>query len=227
MLSSDPSNRPMTTFLLIRHGENDYVKTGRMAGRAPGIHLNDKGRGEAAALAESLKGVPLAAIYASPLERAVETAEAIALATGLKVELAPGLMETDVGEWHGAELKKLRKLPEWKIVQGAPSRFRFPGGESFVEQQTRLVTEVERILARHKPEDIVALVFHADPIRTVLAYYLGMPLDTFQRLACATGSVSILMLSPGGAMLYKMNMLHPFTLPKPPTGRKPRKKGRA
>ena len=213
----------MPTFLLIRHGENDYVKTGRLAGRTPGVHLNEKGQQEAAKLAESLKGTPLAAVYSSPLERAVETAEPIALATGLEVQLLPGLMDTDIGEWQGAELKKVGKLPEWKIVQRSPSRFRFPGGESFVEQQTRLVTELERLVTLHKPEDVVAVVFHADPIRMVLAHYLGMPLDYFQRIACSTGSVSILMLSPSGAMLYQMNMQPPFTLPKPPKGRRGRK----
>lgn len=210
----------MPTFLLIRHGENDYVKTGRMAGRTPGVHLNEKGREEAARLAESLRGAPLAAIYSSPLERAAETAEPIALATGLKVELLPGLMDTDIGDWQGAELKKVGKLPEWKTVQRSPSRFRFPGGESFVEQQTRLVTEVERLVQHHKPEDVVALVFHADPIRMLVAHYLGMPLDNFQRLNCGTGSVSILGLSESAAMLYRMNILPPFSLPKPPTRRR-------
>jgi probable phosphoglycerate mutase len=85
------------------------------------------------------------------------------------------------------------------------------------------VTELERLVTLHKPEDVVAVVFHADPIRMVLAHYLGMPLDYFQRIACSTGSVSILMLSPSGAMLYKMNMQPPFTLPKPPKGRRGRK----
>lgn len=214
----------MPILLLIRHGENDYVKTGRLAGRTPGVRLNQKGREEAAKLAEALKGVPLAAIYSSPLERAVETAEPIALATGLEVGLLPGLMDTDIGEWQGAELKKVGKLPEWKIVQRSPSRFRFPGGESFVEQQARLLTEVERLVQRHGPEDLVALVFHADPIRMLLAHYLGMPLDHFQRLTCATGSVSVLMMSLSGAKLISMNVLPPFTLPQPPKKRGPRKK---
>jgi len=206
----------MPTFLLIRHGENDYVKTGRMAGRARGVHLNEKGQKQAAELAEALRSVPLAAIYSSPLERSVETAEPIGRARGLEVQLVPGLIETDIGEWQGAELKKLTRLPAWRIVQRAPSRFRFPGGEAFIEQQTRLVSEIERLVAQHGPQDIVAVIFHADPIKLVLAHYLGMPLDYFQRLACGTGSVSVLMLTESAAMVQRINVVPPFSFPEPP-----------
>ncbi len=208
----------MPTFLLIRHGENDYVKTGRLAGRTPGVHLNARGQQQAAELGEALKDAPLAAIYSSPLERAVETAQPIARARGLEIQLLPSLMDTDIGDWQGAELKKLYKLPEWKTVQQAPSRFRFPGGESFAEQQVRLVNEIERLNKRHAAHEAVALVFHADPIKMVLAYYLGMPLDHFQRLACSTGSVTVLHLSEQGANLIKHNLTPPFKLeiPQPP-----------
>lgn len=209
----------MPILLLIRHGENDYVKTRRLAGRTPDIHLNEKGQKQATELAEALKNVPLAAVYCSPLERCVETAEPIAGVRGLKVQPSQGLLETNIGYWQGAELKKVSKLPEWKIVQSAPSRFRFPGGDSFAEQQARLVAEVEHIAHQHRPQEILALVFHADPIKMVLAYFLGMPLDYFQRLACDTGSVSVLMLSDAGATLHRMNMRPPFSLPEPPKKR--------
>jgi probable phosphomutase (TIGR03848 family) len=212
----------MPTLLLIRHGENDFVRTGKLPGRMPGIHLNEKGRAQAAQLAEALRNVPLAAVYSSPLERCAETAELIGEARNLGVQLLPSLMDTDIGKWQGRELKRLRRLPEWKLVQGAPSRFRFPGGDSFVEQQSRLVAEVERLVSLHKPEDLIALVFHADPIKLVLAYFLGMPLDYFQRLACSTGSVSILAVDDQGAMLHQMNMLPPFSLPA-----RPKRRGRA
>jgi len=213
----------MPTFLLIRHGENDFVKTGKMAGRTPGVHLNEKGQKQAAELGKALKTVPLAAVYSSPLERAVETAEPIASSRGMVVQLLPGLIDTDIGDWQGLEIKKIGKLPAWKIVQRAPSRFRFPGGDSFVEQQSRLVAEMERLVARHKPQDLLALVFHADPIKLVVAYYLGMPLDYFQRLACSPGSVSILTLNEGSAMVHRLNILPPFSLPQPPK-RAPRRK---
>ncbi len=214
----------MPLFLLIRHGENDYVKTGRLAGRTPGVHLNEHGKKQAADLGEALKDVPLASIYSSPLERAMETATPIAQARSLEIRQAPNLMDTDIGEWQGAELKKLSKLPEWKTVQQAPSRFRFPGGESFAEQQVRLVNEIEGIAKLHQPEDIVALVFHADPIKLVVDYYLGMPLDHFQRLSCSTGSVTILQLGRQGANLVKQNLTPPFKLdvPQPPAKKEKR-----
>jgi probable phosphoglycerate mutase len=210
----------MPIFLLIRHGENEYVKTGRMAARLPGVHLNDRGREQAAALAACLKEAPLAAIYSSPLERAMETAAPIASERGLPIKQIPGLMDTDVGDWAGQELKKISKLPEWKTVQNQPSRFRFPGGESFLELQTRLIGEFEALASAHKREDLVAVVFHADPIKLVTAYYLGMPLDHFQRLACDTGSVTILGLGEHGVMLIKQNLTPPFTLPSPPKKKK-------
>lgn len=206
----------MPIFLLIRHGENDYVKAGKLPGRVAGIHLNERGREQATALGEALKDAPLAAIYSSPLERAVETATPIAAERGLEIQLIPDLMDTDVGEWQAEELKKLRKLPEWKIVQQAPSRFIFPGGESFLACQARMVAVFESLAKKHADDEIVAVVFHADPVKLVLAYFLGMPLDTFQRLACDTASVSILHLGKNGAQVSGMNLKPPFQLPKPP-----------
>ncbi len=211
----------MPILLLIRHGENEYTRTGRMAGRLPDVHLNKKGQEQARELAETLAEAPLAAVYASPLERALETAQIIAEKRELEVNVRPGLVESDIGEWQGVELKKAHKFPEWKFVQATPSRFRFPGGESFLEMQTRLVSEVEAIAKAHQPNELVALVFHADPIKLVLAHYLGMPLDHFQRLACDTASVSVLFMSEGSVMLYKQNLRPPFKLPEPP---KPKQK---
>lgn len=205
----------MPLLLLIRHGENDYVKTGKMAGYTPGVHLNERGKQQAAELGETLKDVPLAAIYSSPLERAIETAEPIAQGREPKIQIRQGLIESNVGEWQGQEMKHLRKLPEWKIVQNQPSRFRFPSGESFQEMQTRLITEVESIVKGHQPEDIVALVFHSDPIKLVIAYYLGMPLDNFQRISIDTASVTMLYVSPVGVNLVKQNLRPPFKFPLP------------
>ncbi len=212
----------MPTFLLIRHGENDYVKAGKLPGRVAGIHLNERGQAQAAALGESLKDAPLAAIYSSPLERALETATPIAAGRGLEIQLISDLMDTDVGEWQAQELKKLYKLPEWKTVQQAPSRFTFPGGESFLSCQARMVAIFESLAQKHADDEIVAVVFHADPVKLVLAYYLGMPLDTFQRLGCDTASLSILRLGKGGAQVSGMNLKPPFVIPAP--GKKGRKK---
>ena len=204
----------MPALLLIRHGENDFVKQGRLPGRMPGIHLNKHGQEQAAALAESLKNLPIRAIYASPLERAVETAEPLAQALGLAIQLRPGLQDTDVGEWQGLQLKKLRKLPLWKQVQGHPSEVRFPGGESFLELQQRQVKEIDLIRLAHKPREMIAVVFHCDPIKLVLAHYIGLPLDGFQKFVVAPGSVSILMLGKTGGLLAALNLRPPFVLGK-------------
>ena len=202
----------MPTLLLIRHGENDFVKVDRLPGRIPGIHLNDHGREQAAALAETLKKLPLRAIYTSPLERAVETATPLAQARGLELQLRPGLLDTDVGEWQGLLFKDLRKLPLWKQVQHQPAEVRFPGGESFLELQDRLVREVDRIRLAHKPKDVVALVFHSDPIKLVLAHYIGLPLNSFQKLGVAPGSVSILIIGRSRAHLAALNLRPPFVI---------------
>jgi len=200
----------MPTLLLIRHGENDFVKQERLPGHLPGIHLNEHGREQAAALAETLKKLPLRAIYASPLERATETAGPLAQALGLEIQLRPGLMDTDVGEWQGQLLKDLRKLPLWKRVQAQPSEMRFPGGESFLELQARLVREIDSIRRAHKPKELVAVIFHCDPIKLVLAHYIGLPLNSFQKLGVAPGSVSVLMIGRSRTYLAALNLRPPF-----------------
>ncbi|MBK7451516.1 MAG: histidine phosphatase family protein [Anaerolineales bacterium] len=194
----------MTLLLLIRHGENEYVKTGKMAGRIPGVHLNEKGQKQAQSLGEALRDVPIKAIYASPLERAMETAAPIAETHKLGIQQEPDLMDTDIGKWQGKSWKLLALKKEWKIVQNAPSRFRFPEGESFPECQLRIANVLERVIKKHnKPQDIVAVVFHADPIKLAVAHFLGMPLDHFQRLGCDTGSLTAIHAGEAGAHLVK------------------------
>jgi len=206
----------MPTLLLIRHGENDYVKSSKMAGRLPGVRLNEKGQKQAQALTEALKDVPLKAVYSSPLERAMETASPIAESHKLKIVEEPGLMDTDIGKWQGRSWRVLGLTNAWRIVQNAPSRFRFPDGESFVEAQTRCAIALEKIIKKYgKPKDIIAIVFHADPIRMAVAHFLGMPLDHFQRLSCDTGSMTVLGVSESRANLIKLNQRPPFDfLPK-------------
>jgi probable phosphomutase (TIGR03848 family) len=205
----------MPMLLLIRHGENEYTKKGRLAGYIRGVHLNEHGLDQARQLADSLKSAPVKALYASPLERARETAKPIAEALGLELQLEKGLMETDVGDWQGRSLRRLALNGHWKIVQGAPSRAHFPNGESFYQCQTRVVTALDRICTQHKSGDLIAIVFHADPIRLAVAHYLGLPLDHFQRLSCDTGSVSLLAVGEGSARLIWLNRRPPFELSSP------------
>ncbi len=191
----------MPLLLLIRHGENEYTKKHKLAGYTPEVHLNERGHKQAEALADALKEVHLKAIYSSPLERAVETATPIAAARGLKVQLEVGLIETNVGKWQGRSLASLRLQKHWKVVQNAPSRAQFPEGETFYECQSRIVAALDSISRKYKPQDIVACVFHADPIKLAVAHYIGLPLDHFQRLGCDTGSLTALYVSESGANL--------------------------
>lgn len=202
----------MPFLLLIRHGENDFSKKGRFAGRLPGVHLNEHGHQQAEELAKSLANVPLKAVYSSPLERAVETAELIAKTHGLKVISDNALTETNIGKWQGRSIRSVALNKQWRVVQGAPSRFTFPEGESFHQNQTRIVTALDKIISQLKPRDIVAVVFHADPIKLAVAYYIGLPLDNFQRLGCDTASVTFLALGPSSAHLLWLNRRPPFEL---------------
>jgi probable phosphomutase (TIGR03848 family) len=180
---------PPSVALFVRHGQTPT--TGAvLPGRAAGLHLADAGKEQAAAAAERLAKVKnVAAVYASPLERTRETAAPIAKALGLKVQTDRGLLECDFGEWTGRPLKELMKLPEWKAVQRYPSSFRFPGGESFSEMQTRITDTVARLGRKH-PGQTLVLVSHADPIKAAVAHALGTHIDLFQRIVISPCSVT-------------------------------------
>jgi probable phosphomutase (TIGR03848 family) len=194
----------MTQFLLIRHAVNDVMKQKKLAGRMPEVHLNDEGRAQALALAERLQHLAIKAVYTSPLERTRETAAPLAQALGLEAQIREGLVEVEYGDWTGQPLEDLAKRDEWKIVQLFPSGMRFPGGESIREMQTRIVGELEAIAADH-PRDIVAVVSHADVIKAVLAHYLGVHLDLFQRIVIEPTSVSVIGLSKFGPRVVRIN----------------------
>lgn len=193
-----------TLVLFVRHGHTPT--TGKvLPGRARGLHLDDTGRAQAAAVAERLATLAsVDAIYASPLERARETAAPIAAARGLKVQTDRGLLELDIGEWTGIELKTARRRSEWKAVQRYPSGFRFPGGESFVEMQSRMVATVDRLRTAHPGQTVIA-VSHADPIKAAVGHALGAHLDLFQRFAVSPCSVSAVSYGDGGPMVLSVN----------------------
>jgi len=203
----------MSIFLLIRHGENDFVKQNRLAGRLPGVRLNEKGLSQAEEVAEKLKGAPVKAVYSSPLERTMETAEPIAQALNLDVLPRIGLLEVDVGEWQNKTLKELRRRKLWRAVQTSPSRVRFPGGESFAEAQRRICQEIEVLALRHSEKELVVCVTHSDLIKLAVAYYIGLPLDMFQRLQIGPASVSALQVGQASNRLLTLNYEISFTLP--------------
>jgi probable phosphoglycerate mutase len=191
--------------LLVRHGTTPT--TGKLLpGRAPGLHLAEKGRTQASAVADRIAAMekPPTAIYASPLERTRETAAPIAAGLGLRVRTVRGLIEADVGTWTEKPLSRLSKTKEWSTVQRWPSGFRFPQGESFAEMSTRSMTAVLGLVADHPGETIVA-VSHADPIKAVVAAAAGIPLDLIQRLVISPCSVSALLFSGGGPAILCMN----------------------
>lgn len=195
----------MTEILLIRHAINDWVSTGRLAGWTPGVHLNSDGQAQAAALGERLAQAGLAAIYASPLERTMETAQAIAAHyPALRVEPVDGVGEVRFGEWEGARLDRLRRQPLWQTVQLFPSRAQFPQGEAIRQAQARAVDAIELLARRHRGQRI-AIVSHSDILKLVVAYYLGAPLDAFQRIEISPASLTILHLHHDRPTIARMN----------------------
>jgi probable phosphoglycerate mutase len=195
---------PPTLVLLVRHGQTPT--TGKLLpGRAPGLHLADTGIEQAHRAAERLGVLSrIDAVYASPLERTRETAAPIAAARNLKVQIDKGLLECDFGQWTGAELKQLMKLPEWNTVQRAPSTFTFPGGESFTAMQSRIVGAIDRLRERHQG-GVIVCVSHADPIKAAVAHALGTHLDLFQRIVISPCSVSAIAYHAGGPVVLTVN----------------------
>lgn len=196
----------MAIILLVRHGENDLVSR-RMAGRLPGVHLNEKGRSQAAELAQRLAGLPIKAIYSSPLERAWQTATPLAERLGLGVERLSWLQEVDYGEWQGRTFGQLRRRKLWQTVHQAPAEVRFPGGESLAEAQARIVDGLTDLAAANPPEALLACFTHGDMIRLAVVHYLNMGLNDIQRLSIHTASISALSLDHGRAQLLCYNQV--------------------
>ena len=195
----------MTEFLLIRHGANDYTRTHRLAGWLPDVHLNDHGRAQAEAVGTRLATTTIHAIYSSPLDRTVETAQAILNHhPQLTLRLLEDIGEVRFGAWQGQELGKLVQRHLWRTVQTAPSRARFPNGETFRAAQMRAVDALELLSEQH-PRQTVAIVSHSDLIKLIVAHYLGVHLDLFQRLEVSTASLTVLSLGARHAAIKQLN----------------------
>jgi probable phosphoglycerate mutase len=170
-----------------------------------GIPLTEEGRVQAEATAEAMQRVPIKAIYSSPLDRTKETAQAIARKHGLTVKLARGIGEVDYGRWTDRSMKVLMRTKLWPKVQQWPSGARFPDGESLREVQTRALSAVEKIIEEH-PKDSVCCVSHGDVIKLVMAHYLGVHIDLFQRIVVAPGSISSVAVGDWGPMVLSLNV---------------------
>lgn len=186
----------MARLLLIRHAPTPETGT-KLTGRLPGVSLGDSGVEIAKGTAQRLAGVKIKAIYSSPIERTWETATEVAAVQGLQPIKHDGLLEVDYGAWSGRTLKSLYRLKAWRTVQLTPSRMVFPEGESLAAAQARAVATCEELASRHG-KDTIAAVSHSDIIKSIVAHYLGSPLDQFQRIGVAPASVSVLDLPNGG-----------------------------
>jgi probable phosphoglycerate mutase len=194
----------MTRVLLIRHGENHYTQTSKLAGWTKGVHLNEMGRLQAITLANQLTSYPINYVYTSPLVRALETAKPIAVSKKLTVRKCYQIGEVRYGQWQGKSLKILRRRKLWNQIQNRPATASFPGGESILNVQIRAVSAVEKLVSRH-PKDCIVLVSHADVIKMIVAHYLGLALDLYQRIMINTASISELDISYNGVKVIRIN----------------------
>lgn len=193
----------MTRFLLIRHATNPMVGK-RLTGQTTGIHLNEEGQNQAHQLAERMAHISLHAIYSSPLERAVETAQPIAALHDLKISCLDEFIEIDVGEWTNCSIEELKSNVQFQLFNSFRSCTRIPGGESMLEVQTRMITGLEKLRMQHS-QQTVAVVGHGDLIKAAVAYYAGIHLDMFQRIEISPASVSIVEIYDETARILLLN----------------------
>jgi probable phosphoglycerate mutase len=213
----------MTIVLLIRHASNDVLKEQRLAGWMPGVHINAEGQREADSLAQRLAHLQIHAIYSSPLERAMDTAQAVAACQKLDVQIREDIGEMRAGEWEGKKISEVNETEIFKKLQKSPVGVHLPGGESIDEVQTRMVAAVDAIVAAH-PNQMVAIVSHADPLKAALAHYLAMDLNQFQRIAISPASVSIVLFGENGPVVLKVNDTAKLPMLKPEPEKKDDKK---
>jgi probable phosphomutase (TIGR03848 family) len=193
----------MTTFLLIRHGHTDWVGHA-LAGHLPGIGLSETGRQQASQLVSRLSRFHIDAVYSSPLQRTLESAEPLAQVRQLPVVPRQGLIEIDFGAWTGKKLAELADDALWKQFNTLRSITRAPGGDLMLDVQRRMTDELQAITAEH-PEGTVAVFSHQDTIKAALLHYLGMPLDHFLRIQIDPVSVSVLQIAAWGVRVLSLN----------------------
>jgi probable phosphomutase (TIGR03848 family) len=216
----------MSTLLLLRHGLT--ALTGPvLAGRTPGLHLDDRGRAQAAATAARIAALPLTAVVSSPLERCVDTAQVVreaqqAAGRDPAWEIDERLIECGYGDWTGRQIKDLVKDPMWKIVQTQPSAARFPGGETLLEVSARAVAAVRDWDARLGPDAIWVACSHGDVIKAVLADALGLHLDQFQRIVVDPCSVSVVRYTDTRPYVLRANDVSGELSPSLPPKKRPR-----
>lgn len=199
----------MGTLILLRHGRSSANTAGVLAGRSPGVALDEQGQRQAEALAGRLAPVPLAAAVSSPLQRCQQTLDSLLASRELEPAVDDRLAEVDYGEWTGRELKKLGKEPLWKVVQSHPSAAVFPGGEGLAAMQARAVAAVRewdaKLAAEHGAQAVWLVCSHGDVIKAVLADALGMHLDGFQRIVVEPCSISVITYTQTRPFVARIN----------------------
>ncbi|KAA3439533.1 histidine phosphatase family protein [Rufibacter hautae] len=193
----------MTKILLIRHATTDAVGK-RLSGRTPGVFLNPEGVAQAQYLAQRLAGLPIHALYSSPLERTLQTAEFISQAQQLPVQQDEAFLELNFGEWTNCAFEELSGKAEFQRFNTFRSMTRIPGGEMMLEAQARFMAGLQKLCAKH-PHETVAVVSHSDLIKAAVAYYAGIHLDLFQRLEISPASVSIIEVYEETARILLIN----------------------
>ncbi|WP_181782958.1 histidine phosphatase family protein [Pseudonocardia pini] len=199
----------MTTLILLRHGRSTSNTSGVLAGRSPGVELDEKGREQAARIVERLAPLPIAAIVTSPMTRCVQTVAPLAEARGLDPVVEPDITEVDYGEWTNQELKVLAKEDLWKVVQAHPSAAVFPGGEGLAAMQARCVAAIRqqdrRIAEEFGPGAVWVACSHGDPIKSIVADALATHLDNFQRIVVDNCSLSVITYTPTRPFVARVN----------------------
>lgn len=199
----------MPTVILLRHGRSTANVSGVLAGRSPGVELDETGRAQAEKVIARLDGVPLAAIVSSPMTRCQQTVAPLAAARELTPVTEPDLAEVDYGSWTGGELKTLAKEPLWKVVQAHPSAAVFPGGEGMATMQARAVAAIRRhdaaVAAEHGPRAVWLACSHGDLIKAIVADALATHLDNFQRIIIDTCSISVISYTETRPFVARVN----------------------
>jgi probable phosphomutase (TIGR03848 family) len=213
------------TLILARHGRTSANASGILAGRTPGIGLDDTGRSQAAAAAERIADVPISLVVTSPLQRCRETASLLTKGRGIRAHSDVRLSECDYGEWTGEKISVLAKRPLWRTVQRQPSAARFPSGESLPEMSARAVSAVrnraDAVAEQYGEHAVWLAVSHGDVIKAILADALGMHLDEFQRIVVDPASLSVIRYTADRTFVLATNSTSgSLAHLKPPTGKK-------
>jgi probable phosphomutase (TIGR03848 family) len=195
----------MSTVVLLRHGRSTANVAGVLAGRSPGVSLDDVGRAQAEAVAARLTGITLDALVSSPMDRCQQTVAPLAAATGMTVRTEPALAEVDYGDWTGRALKDLGGEDLWRTVQAHPSAAVFPGGEGLAAVGVRAVSAIRGLVGEFGPDAVILVCSHGDVIKSILADALGLHLDGFQRIVVAPASLSVVRYTPLRPFVERIN----------------------